>query len=880
MPPGLTVVGLLLVLCVAVAADGLTLFVAPDGDDAAAGTREAPLAGLAGARDRIRALRARGLDEPVTVEIAGGVYLLDETFRLTPEDSGSAAAPVVYQAADGAAPEFWGGRRITGWRRGEGPLWTAEVPAGWYFHQLWVDGRRASRARTPNEGYLRTTGQLPGFENPNEHQGDEAACRGFRFAPGDLSADWRNLEDVNLFVYFSWTSALCWIDQVDEQNQLVHFANRTGWPVGWWERNNTRYQVENCFEALDAPGEWYLDRAESRLYYYPREDEEPNQQTIVAPALQELVRIEGDPAVGLPVSHVTLRGLRFLYGDWQHPRDQMADGQSAVFLTAAVRLRSAVECRLERCTIGHVGTYGVWLDEGSQQNAVQQCEIYDLGAGGVRIGTGSSPATPAQAADGNLVDNCFIHSGGRVFPAGCGIIIQRASHNTLTHNEIADFYYTGLSIGWSWGYAETSAHDNVAEYNHVHHLGWGVLSDMGGIYTLGVSPGTRINHNLFHDILSYDYGGWGLYTDEGSTDIEMAYNVVYNTKTGGFHQHYGRDNRILNNVLAYSATHQIQRSRNEEHNSFFFERNIVLFANGVLLGGTWGNDRFTMGHNLYWDTSGQWGAEDLGEWQARGHDEGSQVADPRFVDPASHDFRLRDDSPARALGIEPIDVGEVGLYGDAEWVAKPASLHLPPMVFPAPPEPETIDDDFEQTAVGELARAARTSGEEQGASIRVSDETAASGDRSLKFTDAPGLEHEWQPHMYYALNHRRGTVTLSFAARTEPGARWYCEWRDAAQPYRVGPSLSVAPDGQLTAAGRPLLRVPQGEWFNLEMTCTLGRERTGTWQLAVTLPGQPPQVFADLPADEAFRELRWLGWSSTATERAVFYLDDLRLSAN
>jgi hypothetical protein len=220
----------------------------------------------------------------------------------------------------------------------------------------------------------------------------------------------------------------------------------------------------------------------------------------------------------------------------------------------------------------------------------------------------------------------------------------------------------------------------------VHHLGWAVLSDMGGIYTLGPSEGTVIGNNVFHDIYAYSYGGWGLYTDEGSTGIVMENNLVYNTKTGSFHQHYGKENIIRNNIMAFSKLHQVQATRVEEHLSFTFEKNLVYWETGPLLAGRWKDININMDNNCYWNAASQeiqFAGLSLEQWrQQEGHDQHSIVADPGFMDAKNLDFRLKPDSAAQKIGFEPFDYTKAGVYGDAAWIAKANDVRYPPLEWP------------------------------------------------------------------------------------------------------------------------------------------------------------------------------------------------------
>ena len=231
------------------------------------------------------------------------------------------------------------------------------------------------------------------------------------------------------------------------------------------------------------------------------------------------------------------------------------------------------------------------------------------------------------------------------------------------------------------------AHDNLVEYNHIHHLGWGQLSDLGGVYTLGYAPGSKVRNNLIHDVLAYQRRGWGLYPDEGSAEMLWENNIVYRTTDGGIHDHLGRENVVRNNIFAFSAARG-EITRNPLHGvlSFDCRLNIVYDKQTPPLGGDWTTPGFKLDNNIYWSTSGRPpvfpGDKTFAEWQQSGHDRHSIVANPRFVDAERFDFRLLPDSPALKLGFQPIDANKIGLVGPAEWVALPAQVQRPKMNFP------------------------------------------------------------------------------------------------------------------------------------------------------------------------------------------------------
>lgn len=320
--------------------------------------------------------------------------------------------------------------------------------------------------------------------------------------------------------------------------------------------------------------------------------------------------------------------------------------------------------------------------DGCFSNAVTRCVFEDLGAGGVWFGAdavriakdekhpvarreilGCHPRANAF----NVLEDCTVRDGGRYNAMGTGVVVGHASDCRVEHCEIADFYYSGVSVGWQWAYRPTAAMRNLVRFNRIHDLGKGVLSDMGGVYTLGTAFGTRVTDNVIYNVSSRTYGGWGLYADEGSEGIVFARNLVYNTHDGGFHQHYGAGNTVQNNIFAWNEQNGVIRTIRANvfnvRSSLNVVANIVLtdrgdFASAGVRGveGVWAN-------NLWFDPHGEAKLDGLTweKWRACGKEVNGRYADPRFVNARRFDFRLKKDSPALALGFQPFDYTRAGV---------------------------------------------------------------------------------------------------------------------------------------------------------------------------------------------------------------------------
>ncbi len=237
-------------------------------------------------------------------------------------------------------------------------------------------------------------------------------------------------------------------------------------------------------------------------------------------------------------------------------------------------------------------------------------------------------------------------------------------------------------MGWTWGYHPTVSHNNLLEFKHIHDIGKVLLSDMGGIYLLGVAPGTVVRNNIIHDVNSAHYGGWGIYPDEGSSHLVIENNLCHNTNCPPFHQHFGRENIVRNNIFAFGGEGVFALSRSEKcrglsvYHNLFLSNGAPMFVSGYA--NNFGRDRHAISSdlNLFWDIKGppclcrekqhttaalDGETVDFATWRSFGHDAHSLIADPGFADPLAGDFTLTVDSPAFEIGFNAIDFKAAGI---------------------------------------------------------------------------------------------------------------------------------------------------------------------------------------------------------------------------
>jgi len=625
---------------------------------------------LATARDAVRAWRSAGhAGEAAVIRLAPGEYTLTVPLTL-----GAADGRVTWEARSPARTLISGGRRITGWTADAAGLWHA--PAEGHFEQLYVNGGRAVRARSPGKSLY-----------PIQGVSEQALPSGKALltitvppqAMAALPTDAQALTRVEVLVFHKWDTSRYAVTACD---RAAHTITVQGEKMTQWNPWTAQcwFLLENARPPVTQPGSWFLDPA-GELVYEPLPGETIATARVVAPVVEQFLQIKG-------ASEVHFAGLRFHYAAWNLPPGGDPPVQAAAALGAAIEIDAARNVTFDRVEIAHTGNYGIWFREGCPGGGLEHSLLEDLGGGGIRIGEMAIRNEPAQQTGGIVADNNILRGLGRVHPSAVGVWIGQSANNRVTHNDISDTFYTGVSVGWTWGYGRSLATNNFIGFNRIHAIGQGVLSDMGGIYTLGVSPGSAEVGNVIYDVRARDYGGWGIYPDEGSTGWRIESNLVWNCTcvqphTGGaFHQHYGATNRLANNVFAFSSGPPLQCTRVEDHQSLTLEHNVILSHGAAFFTGPWNRLQYASGSNCFvyvGEPQKLLPAGDLAAWQRAGHEAGSVLADfPVRGD--WPDVTLPRHSAAEGVGFRWFDPGTAGVTGERSWkrLARTGSAPLYP----------------------------------------------------------------------------------------------------------------------------------------------------------------------------------------------------------
>ncbi len=687
---------------------GTTIYVSTVGNDTWSGQipepnsegADGPFATLEGARDHIRQSRADGefSSGSVTVEIRGGLYELQRPFELTAEDSGAGDAPVTYRASEGEIVRIVGGRVVTGWTQIDDStvlerldetalthLWNLEQGATSHVWQadlnalgitdlqginnprtyqsdpgleLFYQDIPMTLARYPNDGYMYITGAI---DSDGVHTSGRINSPDGKFIYDDTRpARWVSEKDIWLhgFWVWDWADIRIPLGSVNPGKHTISFTPAEGKTYsvkpGQW------FYAENVLCELDSPGEWYLDRDTSMLYFWPPSPISSG---------RAVVSVVRDPIRCNDVSNVTLKNLVIEAGR----------GSGLI-------VNGGDNVRVVGCTIRNMGKWGVRVTGGTRHGVVG-CDIYQNGQGGIHLEGGDRKTlTPA----GHYADNNYIHHTSRWDPVYQQAIAVYGVGNSATHNYIA--HVPHIAIGFS-------GNDQTIEYNEIHDAVY-QSNDAGAVYTSPPNEtwsmrGHKIRYNYLHDIMGFkDKGCFGVYLDDCFSSAEIYGNIFYDVATpiliGG-----GRDNIMTNNMFINCGKAFIIDARGlgwaKGVGDFATKELIELNyqqppwsvkypeLTGILEDEPLAPKGNVMARNICW--GGPWGTV---RDEAKPYvevEENLVGADPLFAakpDPLyaynpPKDYSLSAGSPALKLGFTPIPFDSIGVYKSedrASWPVK------------------------------------------------------------------------------------------------------------------------------------------------------------------------------------------------------------------
>lgn len=531
-----------------VGAQGEILFcVSKTGQDTNEGSESAPFATIERAQQAVRNAIATGLTGDVRVIIRAGSYELEKPLTFTSADSGTAKHRISYVGQPGEIVVVSGGRRLNGWKKEDNGLWSTIIsdPEHWYFRNLFVNSRHATRARQPNSNAFMPFFKLAG----STISSDKTWTIGM---PTGQVALWKNITDVELVVLGPWDNYRKRLQSVNPMQSTIVLQPpyiTVKYPMlpmpGYFS------YLENARSFLDQPGEWYLDRASGALYYWPRPDEDMNTAEVVAPHLTSLVLVRGTRSH--PVQNLHFQGLHFAYSDDKLlPNGFFGTGWAFSYTpeTATTGLRETLPvgiqwefselCSIEGCEVTHLGGNGVWVAQGCSKLLLQGNRFFDIGANGIIVGLqafehpgnpGRPWPNPSNQPKSVQIANNIIYDCGTTWNGGSGIVLMFVHDAFISHNLIFDTSLHGIALGTSDKTPPAEIADGYRlENNLIHDVGK-MLSDAGGIYSWGIQTNGVIRGNVVYGIVRGPYSYYnelnGIYFDDLSQNFLVESNVVF-----------------------------------------------------------------------------------------------------------------------------------------------------------------------------------------------------------------------------------------------------------------------------------------------------------------------------------------------------------------
>ena len=552
------------------------IWISPKGSDFNDGTRQSPKATLTSALRQAREWRRtedNRIQGGITIYMEGGTYDFHEPVFIRPEDSGTKESPTIIRSVGDEKVILSGGISIKGWKK-QGKVWVADVPAfngrPLDFRQLWVNGKKAVRARDVED--FEKMNRICSVDEKNEILYVPAvSIRRLIDNKGNLKAKY-----AEMVLHQMWCVANLRIRSVEVQGDSaairfhqpesrIQFEHPWPHPMVTTDGHNSAFYLTNARELQDVPGEWYHDIDARKVYYYPREGEKMQEAEVIVPAVETLVRVEG--TLDRPVRHIRFEKITFSYTTWMRPSEKgHVPLQAGMYLTdgyriepkmqrdylnhpldnqgwlgrpaAAVRVVAARQIDFERCRFEHLGSTGLDYEEAVQGGVVRGCLFLDIAGNGLLVGSFSpaahethlpyDPADRREVCTQQQINNCYFTEIGNEDWGCLAIAAGYVGDVNIEHNEISEVPYSGISLGWGWTQTVNCMRNNRVHANLIHHYAKHMY-DVAGIYTLGSQPKSYVTENCVHSIYKpgyvHDPNHWFyLYTDEGSSFITVRDN--------------------------------------------------------------------------------------------------------------------------------------------------------------------------------------------------------------------------------------------------------------------------------------------------------------------------------------------------------------------
>ena len=552
------------------------IWISPKGSDFNDGTRQSPKATLTSALRQAREWRRtedNRIQGGITIYMEGGTYAFHEPVFIRPEDSGTKESPTIIRSVGDEKVILSGGISINGWKK-QGKVWVADVPVfngrPLDFRQLWVNGKKAVRARDVED--FEKMNRICSVDEKNEILYVPAvSIRRLIDNKGNLKAKY-----AEMVLHQMWCVANLRIRSVEVQGDSaairfhqpesrIQFEHPWPRPMVTTDGHNSAFYLTNARELQDVPGEWYHDIDARKVYYYPREGEKMQEAEVIVPAVETLVRVEG--TLDRPVCHIRFEKITFSYTTWMRPSEKgHVPLQAGMYLTdgyridpkmqrnylnhpldnqgwlgrpaAAVRVVAARQIDFERCRFEHLGSTGLDYEEAVQGGVVRGCLFRDIAGNGLLVGSFSpaahethlpyDPADRREVCTQQQINNCYFTEIGNEDWGCLAIAAGYVGDVNIEHNEISEVPYSGISLGWGWTQTVNCMRNNRVHANLIHHYAKHMY-DVAGIYTLGSQPKSYVTENCVHSIYKpgyvHDPNHWFyLYTDEGSSFITVCDN--------------------------------------------------------------------------------------------------------------------------------------------------------------------------------------------------------------------------------------------------------------------------------------------------------------------------------------------------------------------